>query len=179
MTTPLGSLHRLVWTALMAALIGVGAFIQFPLGPVPVSLQTFFILVAGFILGPVNGPVCVGLYIAAGLIGLPVFVGGKAGLGHLLGPTGGFLIGFLLASLGSGLGSLGRGFSWIRTVAGGLAGTAAMYGLGLTWLKYSLGFDWTKAVTVGLIPFIPGDLIKLAVAVVFYRYLYNKRLLPQ
>ncbi|MFH1137272.1 MAG: biotin transporter BioY [Pseudomonadota bacterium] len=179
MSNPLASLHRLVWTALLAALIGVGAFIHFPLGPIPISLQTFFILLAGFILGPIQGAVCVGLYLAAGLIGLPVFSGGKAGLGHLLGPTGGFLLGFIPAALAAGLGARGRGFSWVRTLAGGLAGFAVMYCLGLIWLKFSLGFDWTKTLAVGLLPFVPGDAIKLVAAVGFYKYLTTKKLAPQ
>ena len=179
MSHSLSSLHGLVWTALLAALIGVGAFIHFPLGPVPISLQTFFIILSGFILGPTQGSLCVGLYLAAGVIGLPVFAGGKAGLGHLMGPTGGFLLGFVLAAMIAGLGTRGRGFSWLRTLAAGLAGFAAMYCLGLFWLKFSLGFDWPKTLAVGLLPFVPGDAIKLAAAVGFHKYLRSRGLFPQ
>nr|WP_319775859.1 biotin transporter BioY [uncultured Sphaerochaeta sp.] len=177
---PLASLHRLVWTALLAALVAVGSFIHFPLGPVPVSLQTFFVLVAGFILGGSGGAICVGLYILAGLAGLPVFSGGKSGLAHLLGPTGGFFIGFFLITILSGQ-ATGKGtkmLSWPRGLMWGGIGFLALYVAGVSWLKWTLGLDWLKALTVGFLPFIPGDVIKLVAAVGAYRFLFTKRLLP-
>ena len=178
--TPLRSLHRLVWTSLLAALVAVGSYLHFPLGPVPVSLQTFFVLMTGFIMGPLGGAVCIGLYLAAGLVGLPVFSGGKAGLAHLLGPTGGYLFGFVLGAALAGVAGRNpeRILSWATGLIWGAAGFAALYALGLLWLKATLGFDWLKTLTVGLLPFLPGDVIKLPLAVAAYRFLHSKRLLP-
>src|SRR5512133_1411896 len=94
----LAATHRLVWTALLAACIAAGAWLQLPIGPVPVTLQPLFIVLAGFLLGPARGAAAVALYVLAGVLGMPVFAGGKAGLGVLLGPTGGYLVGFILAA---------------------------------------------------------------------------------
>ncbi|MGB8933246.1 MAG: biotin transporter BioY, partial [Anaeromyxobacteraceae bacterium] len=87
----LAATHRLVWTALLAACIAVGGWLQLPIGPVPITLQPLFILIAGYLLGPARGAAAVALYVLAGVLGMPVFAGGKAGLGVLLGPTGGYL----------------------------------------------------------------------------------------
>lgn len=102
--SPLTELHKQVWTALLAALIAVGALIQLPIGPVPVTLQTFFIVLAGYILGPVSGAAAMLLYILAGAIGLPIFAGGKAGFAVLFGPTGGYLLGFVGTAYLAGFG---------------------------------------------------------------------------
>jgi biotin transport system substrate-specific component len=176
----LTSLHRLVFTALMAALIAIGAYIHFPLGPVPVSLQTLFVILAGFILGPVGGAVSALLYILGGVLGLPIFSGGRAGLGHLLGPTGGYIFGFVLAAAAAGLAAKARNGAmpfWRGLLWGGI-GFLLIYAVGLTWLKTTLSLDWIKAMTVGFFPFLPGDAVKLVLAVLAYKFLQNKRLLP-
>jgi len=178
----LTNLHRLVWTAIMAALTAVGAYIQFPLGPVPFSMQTFFILLAGLILGPAYGALSMLLYLGAGLIGLPVFAKGASGFAQFMGPTGGFLFGFILLAAGTGLATGGKprpgGLSWVRGVAFCLLGTVLLYVLGIWRLKAVIGSDWTKALSVGLVPFIPGLVLKIAGAVACYRYLARRRLLP-
>ena len=176
----LTSLHRLVWTAMLAALTAVGSYLYFPLGPAPISLQTFFVLMAGFILGPWGGVVCMGLYLSAGLIGLPIFSGGKSGLGHLLGPTGGFLVGFMAMALLAGLANRDplKPLTWARGLIWGALATLTLYLFGVTWLKVFLGSSWGKAAAVGMLPFLPGDVLKLAAAVASYKYLQSKRLAP-
>jgi len=89
-------LQRIAYTSLMAALIAVGAYIAIPIPivPVPIVLQNLFVLLAGLLLGSRWGLASMGLYLLAGSIGLPVFSGGRGGLAHFLGPTGGYLIGF-------------------------------------------------------------------------------------
>ncbi len=176
------ALHRLVWTALLAALVAIGAYLHLPLGPVPFSLQPFFVLMAGFILGPGGGALALALYLGAGILGLPVFTGGGAGLAHLLGPSGGFLLGFLPMAWLAGLANRPGGaasLSWPRGLAWGLAGILVMYLLGVVRLQMVLGLPWGKAWAVGFLPFIPGDLVKLALAVAVGRHLQKRRLLPR
>lgn len=174
------SLHRLVWTALLAAIIAVGAFIQFPLGPIPFSMQTFFILLAGFILGPMQGAAAVWLYLAAGLLGLPVFAGGASGFAHLVGPTGGFLIGFVPCAALAGMASRksGEPLSWTAGLLWGLSGTLVLYAIGVPWLKFKLAADWKSAFLIGFVPFFPGGMIKIVAAVACARFLQKRRLAP-
>ncbi len=174
------SLHRLVWTALLAATVASGAYIQFPIGLIPFSLQTFFVILSGFVLGPLYGAMSIGLYLSAGLIGLPVFSGGSSGFAHLMGPTGGFLFGFVLCSAISGLAvrSQSGSISWVRGIVWGALGILVMYAFGVSWLKYTLEINWLKAFTVGMLPFLPGSGIKLFLAVACAKFLYKNRLLP-
>jgi biotin transport system substrate-specific component len=173
---PLASLHRLVWTALLAALMAVGAYVTVPFGPVPVSLQTLFVLLSGFLLGPGYGSAATLLYIAAGAAGLPVFAGGKSGFAVLLGPTGGYLVGFVACAAIAGL--AGKNARWPRLAAFGLLGLAALYGIGLLRLWAVLEADWSKTLAVGLLPFLPGAAIKLALAVGAQKFLQRAGHLP-
>jgi biotin transport system substrate-specific component len=157
---------RLVFTALFAALISAGAFIILPVGPVPVVLQNMFALLSGLVIGPVLGPSAVGLFIAAGAVGAPVFAnnGSPPGLARIAGPTGGYLFGYLLAALIAGLilGFPGHGQktpAW-RLVLAVAAGTLAVHVPGLLWLKLYLKTDWMKTLTVGFFPFILADALK-------------------
>ncbi|AGW13289.1 biotin transporter BioY [Megalodesulfovibrio gigas] len=181
----LHSLNRLVWTALLAASVAVGAFLIVPMAPVPISLQPFFIMLAGFILGPRAGAACLLLYVAGGTIGLPIFAGGKSGLAHLMGPTGGYLIGFIGTAAICGFAtrrSLTRPappLSWTRGALFGLGGLASAYVLGLLWLIVRLEIGLWKALAIGFAPFFPTDIVKLALAVAIYRYLHRFNLLPK
>lgn len=177
----LTNLNRMVWTSLLAALTAVGAYLQLPLGPIPFSLQPLIVMMAGLIMGPVGGAIVLCLYVGAGLVGLPVFVGGKSGFAHLLGPTGGYLIGFIAQAALTGMATrkLEVRLPWLRGILWGLAGLAAVYIIGVAWLKIVLDVDWLKAMTVGFLPFAPGDLVKLAAAVAVYRFMQDKRLLPK
>lgn len=176
--TPLSDIHRLVWTALMAALLGAGAYANLPIGPVPVSLQTFFVALAGFVLGPRQGALAVALYLLAGTAGLPVFAGGKSGLGHLLGPTGGFLFGFMVMAFLSGLARTREGVTWARGFVFGILGMAALFALGLVWLKFSLDLTWSRAWYAGVAPFLLWGLAKTGAAVAVGRCLAHARLMP-
>jgi biotin transport system substrate-specific component len=179
-TTTLSSLHRLVWVALLAALIAVGAYLHVPFAPVPFSLQTLFVMLAGHLLGPWAGMGAVGLYLAAGFAGLPVFAGGAAGVAHLLGPTGGFLAGFLILAGLCGLGRPRREApGLVRPALFGLAGLAGMYLPGVLVLKYVLQVDYAKALALGFVPFIWGDLVKLGASVAAARYLHRRGLIER
>ena len=102
--------------------------------------------------------------IGAGACGLPVFAGGTGGLGRIVGPTGGYLIGFLPAVWLIGRISEGSTHRLFRDVLGMVLGTAMIYALGVSWLKVLTGMDWGKTLALGMLPFLPGDAIKIAAA---------------
>jgi biotin transport system substrate-specific component len=165
----------------MAALTAAGGAVAIPvnpLSPVPITMQTLFVLLSGLILGPKAGAASSGLYLLAGIVGLPVFAGGKGGLAVLIGPTGGFLIGFPLASAISGLAKRIPPPSYPVIWAFCLLATAVTLGLGAVWLSESLDIGLKKALAAGVLPFIPGGLLKIAAAGAVYRFMAKKRLLP-
>ncbi len=137
--------------------------IPLPFSPVPVTAQTYAVLVVGAALGGRLGAAGVALYVLEGLIGLPVFAGGASGAARLLGATGGYIAGFIVAA--AVVGSLAeRG--WDRRLASSLiamlAGAVVIDVLGLVWLARFVPAD--RVLVAGLYPFIPGDLVKLVLA---------------
>ena len=141
-----------------------GAFVRIPLPftPVPITFQTFFVLLAGAVLGRRLGTFSQAGYVIFGLTGLPIFAGAAGGVLHFLGPTGGYLIGFVVASWAVGwLIHLKKQASFIWAVGAMLAGSFIIYLFGATWLTLSLHIDLWKALLLGVLPFIPGDIIKL------------------
>lgn len=153
----------LTWAALLTALIAAGAFITIPLGPVPFTLQVLFVLMAGMILGPRLAGLSVVAYLLLGLVA-PVYAGGSSGIGALLGPTGGFLIGFIPASVLTGYVSQ-RGHQSLASLASaGVLGLAPIYLIGTTWLALQLHLSASAALATGVLPFIWLDIVKAAVA---------------
>jgi len=166
------SIEKLRWVvlaSLMAALTAVGAYIHIPIGPVPIVLSTLFVILSGLLLGSRWGLASMGLYLLVGAIGMPVFAGGKGGFVHFIGPTGGYLFGYALASWMTGFISERSRASLILDIFAVIIGSFAIYGLGVPWLKIVTQMSWSKALMVGLIPFLIGDVIKGAVAVVLAR----------
>ena len=160
------NLRMTVYVALFTALIIIGGYISIPLpiGPVPIVLADFFTMVTGVFLGYRWGLTSVALYLCLGILGLPVFAGGKAGLAVLFGPTGGFLFGYLfLVAVVGFIVHKGKP-SLFKTAMALVAGNLLLYGVGVTWLKTVLKIGWPAAVAAGLIPFIPGIIIKIVVA---------------
>ena len=158
------SLRGMIYASLFGALTAVGAYIIIPLPPVPITLQTLFLGLAGVILGGRLGALSQTVYLFLGIIGLPVFAGGKAGLGVLFGPTGGYLIGFVAAAFVIGkLAALKArpGFAWLCFSLA--AGTAVIYALGLLQLVLVARLTFVKALAVGVLPFLPGDGIKIVI----------------
>jgi biotin transport system substrate-specific component len=135
--------------------------IPLPFTPVPVTLQTFAVLLTGCILGSGRGALSVVLYVAEGSIGLPFFSGGTSGIAHLFGPTGGYLLGFALCALVVGLfAERGLAMKWPGRLLTLVMGNVVIYVPGLLWLGAFVGMN--RAVTLGFIPFIAGDALKLA-----------------
>jgi len=164
-------LKRMVYAALMAALTAAGAYIAIPIGPVPIVLQNLFIMLAGLLLGGRWGLISVAVYLLAGAVGLPVFAGGTGGVGKFVGPTGGYLLGFGAAAYLIGIISeSGRGRVTIDVLAM-VAGTLIIYAFGVSWLKVVTGISFSKALTVGMLPFLIGDALKIAAAIPIARAL--------
>jgi biotin transport system substrate-specific component len=156
---------------LFSALCCAGAYIALPLGPVPLALGNFFALLAGLLLGPLWGSVSVAMYLFIGALGFPVFSGGRGGIAVLIGPTGGYLAGYLIGAFCAGLiakalkGRAEGRRAKLSIVLATCTGYALVLGLGLLWLKFIGRLDWGKALAVGLLPFLPGDVIKVVLSV--------------
>ncbi len=157
-------LKMTVYTALFVALISIGAFIAIPIGPVPIVLQNMFVLLAALLLGPVWGLACVGIYLLIGLAGLPVFSAGRSGIGQLFGPTGGYLLGYLPAVFVTAGISKAFGKKLPGDIVAMIVGSLIVYAAGVPWLKVVTYMPFEKALTVGMYPFIPGDIIKIIAA---------------
>lgn len=115
-------------------------------------------------MGGKYGLLSVGLYLALGALGMPVFAGGTSGLAILFGPTGGFLFGYLFLVASIGFITCKVQPSFIGDLIAVLIGNALLYTIGIIWLKISLDMSWTASIAAGLIPFLPGTIIKLLVA---------------
>jgi len=166
---------NLVRAALFAALMGAFAFVSFPnpLNPaVPVTLQVLGVFLAGIFLGPLWGGFAMALYLLAGAVGAPVFAGGSAGIGVLLGPTGGYLISYPIAAAAIGAAVHGtEGLAepetvplW-RLVGAMVAGTAVIYALGILVYWQSLDVGLVEAVVGAAVVFVPVEALKIAAAV--------------
>lgn len=162
---PDGALWRIAAVALGTALLALAARIEIPLpfSPVPVTGQTFAVLVIGASLGARLGALTVAAYVLEGVIGLPVFAGGTSGIARVVGPTGGFLAGFIVAAAVIGwLAERGWTRTIPSTIAAMIVGEIAIYALGLAWLsRFPLPVGLLNA---GLLPFLAGDLYKIALA---------------
>jgi biotin transport system substrate-specific component len=162
-------LRELVYASLFAALIAVGAFISVPIGPVPIVLQNMFVFLTGLLLGSRWGLASLAVYLMAGACGLPVFAGGSGGIARFAGPTGGFLLGYLPVVFLVGWIGERRPGRLVRDVTGMICGTVVLYACGVSWLAMVTGMPLTKALAVGMLPFLVGDGLKIAAAALIAR----------
>ena len=159
--------HKLTVIGLFTAILCIlgPIAIILPFSPVPLSLGTLGVLLACLLLGTKNGLLCTILYLILGFAGLPVFTGFTGGAGKLLGPTGGYLLGYLLlASVGGYLAAHWRKNSWLQAL-GLFLGMCCCYLLGSLWLTYQAGMSLNAALLAGVIPYVPFDVCKIAGAV--------------
>ncbi len=139
--------------------------VPLPFTPVPGTLQTLPVLLAGALLGARAGAASQMTYLAMGIAGLPVFALPGSGPTYLLGPTGGYLLGFIAAAYVTGrVEPWGRPFGFAGALAAFFSGSIVLYLCGLTWLTIALGGDAGAAVRSGLLPFVVFDLSKIVVA---------------
>ena len=155
--------HDFIGVATFTTLTALGAFVWIPLPftPVPITLQTFFVLLGGAILGRKLGVLSQLLYLGLGGLGLPIFAGVSGGLSRLVGPTFGYLIGFVLAAYLVGrMAKKKRGSLWSLMLIMGV-GEGVILFLGTLWLAFVLRIGIGASLYLGLIPFLPGDTLKL------------------
>lgn len=147
-----------------SALIALSAKMQVPFWPVPMTMQTFAIIVLAMAFGPRLGAATVGLYLLEGALGLPVFAGTPEkgiGLAYMAGPTGGYLVGFLAAAgLAGWMAERGWDRSFLKAAAVNALATGLIFACGLSWLAVLIGP--AKAVAVGLTPFLAASVLKIA-----------------
>jgi len=155
-----------VFTALFAALICAGSVMAIPIGPVPIVLQNAFAILAGLLLGPVQGAGAVGLFLLAGALGLPVFSGGKSGLVVISGPTGGYLVGYFIGAFVAGYAmkratAEDSGSNLPVVISAAIAGFLCIYIPGVLVLRRVLGLGMAEAVAKGIVPFLIADAVKI------------------
>lgn len=153
---------KMIKASFMTALTAVGAYIIIPIGPVPITLQTFFVLLSGRLLGKKYGALSQIAYLLLGAFGLPIFSGGQGGLGVLLGPTGGFLLSFIIAAWIAGHYSSNKKTDFfIYTTA-----VLSNYIIGSLYFTFVTGTGLIAALNMTVIPFIPGDLLKILLVLI-------------
>ncbi|MDR1815995.1 MAG: biotin transporter BioY [Clostridiales Family XIII bacterium] len=162
--------------AIFAALTGVLSQVQVPLPftPVPINLALLSVLICGGVLGAKKGAIAMVVYILLGAVGVPMFSGFTGGIGILTGPTGGYIIGYLPAAVimglmaqwapktGSAAVKTGKGIA--ASLAKGVPAVAACYALGTIWFMISTGTGFAESLLMCVIPFIPGDVLKIIAA---------------
>ena len=160
------TLYQLTVCALMAALMCILGPMSIPIGPVPVSLTNLVIYLAVYLLGTRGSTISYVVYLLLGAVGLPVFSGYQGGLGKLAGPTGGYLAGFILMAIISGVFLEKSGCNTVITGLGMVLGTAVAYLFGTIWFVFEMQCELWYALTVCVFPFIPFDLGKIVIAAV-------------
>lgn len=157
------NIYTMVMISIMAAIICVLGPWSIAIGPVPIAFANLAIFIAIYVLGWKGGTVSCLLYILLGLIGVPVFSGFSAGIGKVLGPTGGYIIGYIPMAVIAGI-FVEKFEKRLIHLLGMLLGTAVCYLLGTAW--FCVVMDTTVGAAMGLcvIPFIPGDIIKMIIA---------------
>ena len=162
----------LVVGASLVTAVAARIAIPLPWTPVPVTGQTFAVLLTGMVLGSRRGALALALYLAEGAVGLPVFAGGAAGPAALLGPTGGYLLAFPLGAAVTGmLASRGWDRRALTTLAAMLIGSGVIFACGLAWLARFVPAG--QLLGAGLLPFLPGDVVKAALAALAFPYAWS------
>jgi len=164
-TLPLTGLRFWALALLGSAALAASAQVTVPMWPVPATMQTAVVLLLGALGGPRFGAAAVALYLAEGALGLPVFANGGAGMAHLFGPTGGYLLGFLIAAWLAGH----AGAGWLRPAVVLTAAHLLLFVPGVLWLSQFVGLE--RAWHAGFVVFLPGTIAKTAIALVLLRAL--------
>ena len=158
--------YQMSVTALMAAVMCVLGPLTVPIGAVPISLANFVICLTAWLLGPKFGTLSVAVYLLIGLVGVPVFSGYGAGIAKLAGPTGGYLVGYLLLAFIGGLFIEKSKGQPVVSGIGLVLGDAACYVLGTIWFMILTGADLVSALGWCVLPYLTGDAVKIVLAAV-------------
>ena len=155
-------LAKIFLAAIGSLFLTISAKVQVPFYPVPMTMQTLVVLLIGMSYGLSLGAVTISLYIMQGIFGLPVFANG-GGVGYLIGPTGGYIVGFLISSILLGfLANRGWGKTWKTTAIAMILGVCIIFLIGVSWLSVYIGL--MPAVLNGFLPFIYADCLKIIIA---------------
>jgi len=167
---------RVLAVTVFVILTALSAFVRIPLGftPVPFTLQTFFVLLSGSLLGRRLGSFTQGLYMLLGIVGFQVFTGTGVGSLYLFGPTGGYIAGFVLASFLAGGLFTREKQGWPAVFLKLLFADLALLFCGTLWLKVILSCPLSQAFLLGFLPFIPGDILKIIFAAAIHRKLRSR-----
>lgn len=163
--------RNIVFVALFAAISAISGFLAVPIPgtPVPIVLQNMMVVLSGMLLGPILGSASTLLFVVAGLLGLPILSGGTGGFAKLMSPTGGFIVGYVISSLVTGLimgkPVYGRKSSLARTICASVTGFAVMYIPGLLHFMNVMDTDLKETVMLCVLPYLPGDLLKLILCI--------------
>ena len=155
------AVRKLTVVAMLTALICIVGPLTLPVGPVPVSLTSAVLLLTACLLGGRRAALCAGVYLLIGLTGLPVLAGFTGGAARLLGPTGGFLLGYLPMTALCGF-VCARRENRLVQLGVLLAGTMLLYFTGTAWYCWQSGAEVSAALAVCVLPFLPGDAVKIA-----------------
>ncbi|WP_313758228.1 biotin transporter BioY [Tissierella sp.] len=165
------STKEMTLIAMFTGLTAIGAFISIPLGEVPITLQTLFVILSGLILGPKLGALSQVVYIVLGLVGVPIFAGFSGGFQTVMKPSFGFIIGFIFAAYIVGkISHSGNELSQKRIWIASLVGNIVIYLFGLPYMYYILnivmakGLSFEAIIKIGCLLFLPGDFIKFIIA---------------
>ena len=161
------------WAITFSILTAIGAQIEIPNQPVPYTLQTFFVLLAGALLGKRSGSTSMGLYLIVGAMGMPVFSGGTFGLSRILGPTGGYLLSFPIAAFVVGyLAKLRREFWWMMVSM--VIGSFIIFAIGTIQLNIVYVHNWVNSIQAGFLIFSWWDVVKIIGAATIAQYYFRK-----
>ena len=165
------STKEMVLVALFTGLTAVGAAINIPIGEVPITMQSLFVILSGLILGPKLAALSQLVYILLGLMGIPIFAGFSGGIQSLMKASFGFLIGFIFSAYVVGkIGHFEKGVSPKRIWLASIVGTGVIYLFGLPYMYFILniilakGLSFMAVLNIGCLLFLPGDILKLAIA---------------
>lgn len=165
--------QKMVLCALFAALTAVLSQIVIPIGPVPINLATFAVFSAGALLGPGLGALSMAIWALLGSVGAPVFTMFRGGLSALLGPTGGYILGYIPAAFFTGL--LIKKWRiknpWIRYPLAMFSGMLTYFVIGTSYFMFSTGTEFIESMMICVVPFIPGEAVKITVATLLARRL--------
>ena len=168
--------NNLTWrcttAALFAALTALFTCISIPIGPVPINLATLSVLLAGALLGARWGAISQLIYVALGAVGLPVFSGFSGGLGKLLGPTGGYIVGYVLGAFVIGAITERFGRDLVPLSVAAALGYATLYLTGTLYFLWLTGSGLLYAFGLCVFPFLPGDAAKIALGHILVRRLW-------
>lgn len=157
-----------VLCSLNATILCILAPVSIPLGftPIPITLGLFVVIMAGIILGATRGSICVLIYILLGTIGMPVFSGYIGGIQRIFSPTGGYILGYILLVWICGYFTENFAGKWYMCFIGTILGTVLCYIFGTIWMSMQLQISFTESLWMGVIPFLPFDILKIIFAII-------------